>query len=158
MTDYRALAERIDSEEFDPFLPESIDDMLDWLQRDGDLRVQCSRYGRFTSDTAPWAVACVLIGIDANGTRGMAPMTDALKYEMGLVVNDSDGPLELVLGHGECLSSVDHIDISTLQDDAAEILVENLLERIKRLPLPRLREINEEVSRIEQLLREEARP
>lgn len=156
MTDYRALAERIDSEDFDPFLPESINDMLDWLQRDGDLCVPYSRYGRFTSDTAPWAVACLLIAIDANGTSGMAPITDSLEYDMGLVVNDSDGPLELVLRHGGCLTDIEHVDINTLPDEAAEVLAENLKDRIGQLPWSRLADIDEYLSTVEREVMEEA--
>jgi hypothetical protein len=157
MTDYRALAERIDSEEFNPFLPASIDDMLDWLCRDGNLAVPCSGYGRDTRDCAPWAVAMVLIAIDANGTSDMAPMTEALEYDMGLVVNDSDGPLDLVLRHGGVLSGIDHFYVKCVVDEAEAIIVDNLKDRIGALPLPRLSDVDELVSAIEQELREQER-
>jgi len=53
---------------------------------DGDLRVPCSRYGRSTSDCAPWAWLLYRIMVANGSDEGY----DALDSDMGLVVNDHD--------------------------------------------------------------------
>ncbi len=70
---------------------------LAFLNRDGDLRVPCSRYGRCTSDCAPvaWRLAYLL----ARET-GEAITEDSLDYAMGLVVNDHDDVAYIVRNYG----------------------------------------------------------
>ena len=69
----------------------------DWLCRDGDLNVPCSRYGRTTRECAPVAVAMLRIFEEANGEQDEP--SDALNEFMGYVVNDSPDPETLILGH-----------------------------------------------------------
>jgi hypothetical protein len=64
-----------------------------------------SRYGRDATDCAPWAVACHLIYVDANGEEG--EVSDSLDYYMGLAVNDSDGVEELVREHYHVLEDTE---------------------------------------------------
>lgn len=142
-SDPDVLARIIDAEDFDPFDEISIGVMLDWLKRDGDLACPCSRYGRRTSDCAPWAVAMMLIYIDANGSHGMAPFTDSLEYNMGLVVNDSDGPQSLVLTHGGCLENIENVDVHYVLDEAADLARDDIERRVKDLPWHRLNDVIE---------------
>lgn len=63
----------------------------------GQLLVPCSRYGRNGADCAPVAYAAAVISARSNGE----PVTaEGLDYMMSLVVNDSDGPAELIDCHG----------------------------------------------------------
>jgi hypothetical protein len=73
------------------------DEAISFLERDGDLRVPCSRYGRSTSDCAPVAWRLAEIIREANGD----PITEeAVDYCMGLVVNDHDDVASLLAAHG----------------------------------------------------------
>lgn len=70
---------------------------LAYLNRDGDLRVPCSRYGSRTADCAPiaWRVAYLV----ARETG--SPITyAALEHAMGLVVNDHDDVAYMVRNYG----------------------------------------------------------
>lgn len=57
------------------------------LNKDGDLRVPCSRYGSSTYECSPvaWTVARIL-----ERETGEPMTLDALDHQMGLVVNDHD--------------------------------------------------------------------
>jgi hypothetical protein len=70
---------------------------IDYLNREGDLRVPCSRYGTSTSDCAPVAYALADIVAEATGEE---ITTSDLDYAMGLVVNDSDEVRTLIADHG----------------------------------------------------------
>lgn len=62
----------------------------DFLLRDGDLRVPCSRYGSSTSDCA-WVAYVVARILDRDaGTDPDDAGEELLDYAMGLVVNDHD--------------------------------------------------------------------
>lgn len=72
-------------------------DGIAYLMSDGDLRVPCSRYGRWTSDCAPvaWRVAYLV----ARETG--EPITRAhLDHAMGMVVNDHDDVAYMVREYG----------------------------------------------------------
>lgn len=56
------------------------------------LLVPCSRYGRDADDVAPWAILTAAVYADANGDEGW----DVLEHCLSMVVNDSDGPAELL--------------------------------------------------------------
>ncbi len=71
----------------------------DYLMRDGNLRVPCSRYGTDTEDCVPYALACELIYIEANGENSDEGPGSALEWYMSLVVNDDSGVLDLVRSH-----------------------------------------------------------
>jgi hypothetical protein len=73
---------------------------ITFLETDGDLLVPCSRYGRCTSDCAPWAWAAASIVADACGEYVTAADLD---YAMGLVVNDHDDVESLIVEHGAAL-------------------------------------------------------
>ena len=73
----------------------------EYLERDGGS-VPCSRYGRNSIDCAPWAIACHLIYIEANGPGDLSD-EDALNYYMGLVVNDHDDVEYLIREYGYVL-------------------------------------------------------
>lgn len=75
----------------------SVRQWMTYLEREGDLRVPASRYGRTTSDCSPWAVACEFIYCEANGESEYP--NEAVEYYMGLVVNDDASVLELVLDY-----------------------------------------------------------
>ncbi len=142
----RAAEALINDEDFDPFSVDGQEIMLTWLERDGDLACPCSRYGTRTSDCAPWAVAMLLIYIDANGTSGMAPVTEALEHNMGLVVNDSDGPLYLVLAHGGCLETGNndlHDDVQYVLEEAVNLAQDEIERKVADLPWHRLRDVIE---------------
>lgn len=62
----------------------------------GHLIVPCSRYGRTTREVAPWAIACEIIYVEASGENDEDDPRDALHFYMGLVVNDSPDPAEMV--------------------------------------------------------------
>lgn len=66
--------------------------------RAGHLGTPGSRYGRTSADCAPVAYAVALIYQDANGDDIDA---DLLSRIMSQVVNDSDGPEELIREHGD---------------------------------------------------------
>ena len=132
----------IDAEDFDPTTEAGIEVMLEWLQRDGDLACPGSRYGRHTSNCAPWAVAMLLIGIDANGPPD-APISDVLDYDMGLVVNDSDGPLELVANYSHVLADVQNVDVHYVLDEAEALLREQIGYRLERMSVDQLRSVDE---------------
>jgi hypothetical protein len=74
-------------------------DGIAYLLADGDLRVPCSRYGRWTSDCAPvaWRVAYLVAR-----ESGEAITHERLDHAMGLVVNDHDDVAYIVreYGHG----------------------------------------------------------
>ena len=71
--------------------------LADWLARDGDLSVPCSRYGRTTIECAPVAVALLRIFCETNGESddGLETLTEM----MGYVVNDSDDPEAVILDY-----------------------------------------------------------
>lgn len=70
---------------------------LTFLNRDGDLAVPCSRYGRSTSECAP--IAYRLDFLLARETGG--EITEAsLDHAMGLVVNDHDDVAYIVRDYG----------------------------------------------------------
>ena len=72
------------------------DEMTAYLLRDGGA-VPCSRYGRNSEDCAPVAIALAEIYEEAKGEE---TTTEDLDYFMGLVVNDHDDVLSLILDHG----------------------------------------------------------
>lgn len=73
------------------------DEALTFLNRDGDLMVPCSRWGRSTSECAPVALDLALIVLDANGGDLDEELLDSM---MGLVVNDHDDVVDLIAEHG----------------------------------------------------------
>ena len=73
-------------------------DALAFLNRDGDLRVPCSRYGSSTFDCSPVAYRAAVILARETGE----PLTlDSLDYVMGLVVNDHDDVEYLLENYGD---------------------------------------------------------
>lgn len=74
----------------------TVNEWLAYLGRDGDLSVPCSRYGRSTSEVAPWAVACEYVYTEANGENSDESAAEAIEFYMGLAVNDHDDVLTLV--------------------------------------------------------------
>jgi hypothetical protein len=72
-------------------------DGIAFLMADGDLRVPCSRYGRWTSDCAPvaWRVAYLVAR-----ESGEAISRERLDHAMGLVVNDHDDVAYMVREYG----------------------------------------------------------
>jgi len=86
----------------------TLDEWHHWLTHDaetgedlGNLRAPCSRYGRNGAECAHVAIALEWITVHANG-----PSDDpeaSLDYLMGLVVNDSDDPAELIASYGYAL-------------------------------------------------------
>lgn len=63
-------------------------DAIEFLMRDGNLRVSCSRYGSDTEDCAEVAWKAFLAYLEAAPLEGSE--SDLLDYLMGLVVNDHD--------------------------------------------------------------------
>lgn len=129
---HEALLEVIDGEDFDPFSVDGYEAMVNWLSRDGDLRTPCSRYGYSTSGCVDWAIAVLYIYIDANGSPD-APISDFLEHAIGLVVNDHDDPLNLVIDHSHVIADSDTID--GLLDDADDLLYDELQGTIRDLTL-----------------------
>lgn len=73
------------------------EDQLSYLLEDGNLRVPGSRYGWDSQSCAPAAIAVADIIAAESGD----PVTEELlDHVMSLVVNDYDGPLELLVEHG----------------------------------------------------------
>jgi len=70
---------------------------IDYLNREGNFRVPCSRYGRDTAECARVAYASDVIASSMNG-EGMSETS--LDYMMGLVVNDSDDVEYLIREYG----------------------------------------------------------
>ena len=72
-------------------------DGIAYLMADGDLRVPCSRYGRWTSDCAPvaWRVAYLVAR-----ESGEAITREGLDHAMGMVVNDHDDVSYIVREYG----------------------------------------------------------
>jgi len=70
---------------------------LAFLEREGDLRVPCSRYGSSTSDCAPvaWRLAFIM-----HRETGEDITEDTLEHAMGLVVNDHDDVAYMVRNYG----------------------------------------------------------
>lgn len=74
----------------------TLGDIRDRLLEDGGA-VPCSRYGRHSADCASVVLAMMDIYAEANGD----PYThESADYFMGLVVNDSDSPMDLIREHG----------------------------------------------------------
>ena len=71
-------------------------DAIEYLERDGG-RVPCSRYGSNSRECAPAAWAAAVIVAGETGTRVTRDLLDEC---MSLVVNDSDGPAELIADYG----------------------------------------------------------
>lgn len=70
---------------------------LEFLRRDGNLRVPCSRYGGDTFSCAPTAYRLAELIADATGE----PITEeSLDRAMGLVVNNHDDVAYLLIEHG----------------------------------------------------------
>jgi hypothetical protein len=68
-----------------------------YLEKDGDLSVPCSRYGRSTRDCAPvaWRLAFLMAR-----EMGEELDTEHLDYAMRLVVNDRDDVAYMVRNYG----------------------------------------------------------
>jgi hypothetical protein len=62
----------------------------------GHLQTPCSRYGRNSREVAPWAIACEVIFVEVSGDDSEDDPRDGLNFYMGLAVNDSPEPEELV--------------------------------------------------------------
>ncbi len=73
-------------------------EMIDYLNRDGDLRVPCSRYGSSTFTVSVVAAAAAVAYLEAAPLEG--EMTDLLDQLMGLAVNDHDDIEYLIENYG----------------------------------------------------------
>jgi hypothetical protein len=70
---------------------------IEYLNRDGNLEVPCSRYGWDTFSCSPVALSVAHIFEEANGEEITEELLEDL---MGLVVNDSASVAELLAAHG----------------------------------------------------------
>jgi hypothetical protein len=70
---------------------------LEFLNRDGNLGVPCSRYGRNTFECSPvaWRLAYIM-----HRETGEDITEDTLEHAMGLVVNDHDDVAYMVRSYG----------------------------------------------------------
>ena len=83
------------------------DQAIAYLTENGNLRVPCSRYGTDSASCAPVAYDLALIFQEANGDEITADLLDEM---MSRVVNDSDGPAELIRDHGTDEMRADYAD------------------------------------------------
>ncbi len=67
------------------------------LNKDGNLSVPCSRYGRDTFDCSPgaWRLAYIM-----HRETGEDITEDTLEHAMGLVVNDHDDVAYMIRSYG----------------------------------------------------------
>jgi hypothetical protein len=70
---------------------------IEYLNRDGNLKVPCSRYGWDTYSCSPVALSVAHIFEEANGDEITEELLEDL---MSKVVNDSDGIAELLADYG----------------------------------------------------------
>lgn len=72
---------------------------IEYLMKDGNLRVPCSRYGSDTEDCAPvaWRVAYL---VNRETGEGLPITEEQLDHAMGLVVNDHDDVAYMVNTYG----------------------------------------------------------
>lgn len=83
-------------------------DAIDYLARDGNFRVPCSRYGTDSHECAAVAYAAAMEYATATGE----PVSlDSLDYIMGLVVNDHDDVAHLLSEEcPDCREYLTHFD------------------------------------------------
>lgn len=74
---------------------------VEYLNRDDrDARVPCSRYDKTCGECAPVAFAVASIMVRESLETAAKPLAETLEYTMGLVVNDHDDVLALIMEHG----------------------------------------------------------
>lgn len=71
-----------------------------YLNREGNLRVPCSRYGWDTFSCSPVAYRLAYIIAREQGYAGTGPTEDELEWAMGLVVNDHDDVAHMIREYG----------------------------------------------------------
>jgi hypothetical protein len=71
-------------------------DDLQYLVREGNLQVPCSRYGHDTESCA----RVVLAALDVLEQETGSVTTADVEHMMGLVMNDHDEPFTLIRDHG----------------------------------------------------------
>jgi hypothetical protein len=98
--------------------PETWAEAQAFLEADGG-RVPCSRYGRNSVECAPWAWCLYRIMV-ANGCD---ESWDALDSDMGLVVNDHDDVLYMILGNWHDLPEADQQEFDWIFDEAGDLWI-----------------------------------
>jgi hypothetical protein len=76
----------------------SLQHWIDWLSRDPG-QVPCSRYGRYSDECAPYAVAAEWAFVSNCGDDHEGQI--ALDWLMGLTVNDHDDIAYMIREHGQ---------------------------------------------------------